>query len=224
MSKKRKETEKFILKYIQKIDPSGINKKLYEDVLFKNMSNKEFDEFMENIKTNKTFLTLTYPNSGPVKLDVERNLKIAKELGYDFFQHIIVKNSPTGIPDYKTPNKYMVYKLPVKRTVQLLSKKISIPTDNKSINLLSGQVTGKSKSSKLTFPELQILAGLGLKSSIVELMKYRGGDIDGNRALNTMLYKQGMASQEVLKNYATGVVSTKTLRAYLLASHLNNTL
>jgi len=217
MAGNRKAAEAFIVKYIDKIAPGGDNKKLYED-MFKTMTNKEFDMFMNDLENEKINLSVNIPTGGKIKLDTERNLKIAKELGVDFFERLIYND------EYKTPEKYLVYKLPIRRAAQLLSKKVAIPDGDNHLDLSSGQVTGASKASKLTMPEIQILSGLGLKKSIVELMKYRGGDLDGNRAMNMLLYKQGRVSQEVLKQYSGGVVSTKTLKAYFEAAHLRNTL
>jgi len=218
----RKEVEAYIVKYIDKLAPGGANKKLYLD-LFKNMNNKEFDKFMTNLRDKKITLSIIVPNESNIKIDVERNFKIGKELGYEFFQRLVVKGQP-GLPDYKTPQKFLVYKLPLRRAAQLLTKKISIPDDDKSIDLTTGQVTGKSKGTKITYPELQILAGMGMSVTIKELLKYRGGDLGSMNAMNTILYKEGQVSGQQLDQYSTGVVSTKTLKSYWLASHIKSTL
>ncbi len=220
---KRKQVEEYILKYIGKIVTGEENINLYKD-LFKSMSDKEFDEFMYKLKDRQITLSIIVPNGYKnTKVSVENNFKVAKEIGYEFFQRIKVTGDPE-IPDYITPNKYLVYKLPIKRAAQLLSKKISIPESDKKIDTLSGQVTGESKSSKLTLPELQILIGLGLKDSVKELMKIRGGDLGSTNAMTAMLYKQGMATQQNIEQYSTGVVSTKSLKAYLNSMHIRNTL
>jgi len=216
---KRKETEEFILKYIDKIASGGDNKQLYID-LFKSMNNNQFEKFMNDLRTGKLNLAVIAPNGGNVKLTVNNNLKVAKELGYDFFQHIDIG----GDFPYRTPNKYMVYRLPIRRAAQLLTKKISIPTDNKSIDLTTGQVTGKSKSSKITMPEIQILAGLGLNDSIKELMTTRGGNLTRANAANKLLLTQGSVSSKVLDSYGGKVVSTETLKSYFIASHIDNNL
>jgi hypothetical protein len=215
----RKDTEEYILKYIDKIAPNGVNKQLYVD-LFKSMNNSQFDKFMNDLRIGNINLSVIAPNGGDVKLSVDNNIKIAKELGYEFFQHIDVG----GEFPYRTPNTYMVYRLPIRRAAQLLTKKISIPTDSKSIDLTTGQVTGKSKSSKITMPEIQILAGLGLSDSIKELMKVRGGNLTQMNAANKLLMTQGSVSQKVLDSYGGDVVSTKTLKAYFIASHIDNNL
>jgi len=216
----RTKTEEFILKYVDKIAPGGANKTLYSD-LFKSMSDKEFDTFMKNLRDNKITLSVIIPNGSNIKVTVANNIKIGRELGYEFFQQLAVTGDK-NLPPYLTPNKYLVMKLPIKRAAQLLSKKISIPKDNKSIDLTTGQVTGKSKGSKLTAPEIQMLTGMGMTASVRELLKYRGGDLGSLNAMNLALYRNGSVNSNTLEQYATGVVATKTLKNYWRASHIKS--
>ena len=223
MTGNRKKTEEFILKYIGKIVTGNENINLYKE-LFSNMSDKEFHLFMEDLRDRKTTLSIIIPNGNKnIKVNVENNFKIAKELGFDFFQRLKISGSKE-LPDYITPNKFLIFKLPIKRASQLLSKKVSIPEDDRSIDILTGQVTGKSRASKITLPELQLLIGMGMKDSVRELVKVRGGDIGANNAANAMLYKQGQASQRDIEQFSTGVISTKSLKAYFNSMHVRNTL
>lgn len=219
---KRKQVEDFILRYIKKIVSGNENYNLYQE-LFKSMSDKQFDQFMTNLRDGKSTLSVIIPNGSNIKVDVKKNFAIAKELGFDFFQRLKV-GATSSLPAYTTPNKYMVLKLPVKRAAQLLSKKISIPEDSSKVDILSGQVTDRSKGSKLTNPELQILLGLGLKDSVTELMKHRGGDLGSNNAMNKLLYAHGSVTQDEINKYSTKVESTKTLKAYFQAMHIRSTL
>ncbi len=219
----RKAATAFILKYIDKIAPGGENKKIYEE-LFKEMSDTDFDKFMKDLSTEEKFLPVVYPNLGNVDITVKRNLEIAEELGHNFFSHLWI-GEHDGSPEYLTPIPYLVIDLPLRRASQSLIKKIKVPQDNKTIDLLTGQPTGdgRSKGSRISFPELQVLSAMGLDSCTVELMKYRGGDQRGFRAMNTMIAKQGVANLDTLAQYASGVESTKTLRTYLLCMHLKPT-
>jgi len=223
MTPKRKKVQDYILKYVSEITHKNKNNiQLYED-LFKSMSDKDFNTFMENLRDGKTTLSVVAPNDNSVKITVENNLKIAKKLGLEIFQHLNYTNRE-NLPDFKSPLKYMVVKMPIKRVAQLLVKKISIPEDNRSIDLTTGQVTGKSQSSKITYPEIQFLAGMQLDNTLKELLKYRGGDLGGANALNASLMKTGRASEKVISQYATGVESTKTLKTYYLGMHIKSTL
>lgn len=220
---KRAAVQQLILKFIDRIVTGKENTKLYEE-LFKSMNDKQFDEFMNKLKNKEATLSIIVPNGDKrFKVDLENNFKLAKELGFDFFQRLNV-GEKDNIPAHTTNKKFMVLKLPVRRASQLLTKKISIPQDASVVNVLTGQVTGESKGSKLSNPEVQILLGIGMKDSIKELMKIRGGDLGSKRAMDLLLFKEGDASQTTINQYQTGVVSKKTLKSYFYAMHLRNTL
>ena len=128
------------------------------------------------------------------------------------------------VPTHLTPIEYLVVDLPLRRASQLLIKKIKVPDHSNVIDALTGQPTGESKGATLSHPELQVCAAMGLEDSMVELMKYRGGDNKGIVALNGMLSKYGTANLKTLSNYASGVESTKTLKTFLTCMHLKSTL
>lgn len=216
----RTKTQEFILNMIRDIarDSDKANYNLYKE-MFDKMNDKQFDEFMVKLKNGDVTLSIIKDNSRPYGITLENNFAMAKKLGFDFFQNIKVSGSKE-LPDYITPNKYLVYKLPIKRAAQLLSKKISIPTGASKIDTLTGQVTGEDKAAKLTMPELQILSGYGAKMSILELMKTRGGDLGEGNAMTNLLFRDGFVTQASLRQYQTQVVSTKTLVSYFAAMHI----
>ena len=220
--KNREETQKFIIDNIEALMPSSDNKKIYED-LFSKMSDEEFDVFMKGIESGEKKLAIIAPNFGKQRLSVERNLALAKKLGHNFFERIWIEG--TGdVPTYLTPIPYMVVDIPLRRQAQLLVKKISIPEDNKTVDNLSGQPTGASKGSKISYPELQVLAAMKLDSCTTEMLKYRGGDMGGFVAMNKMISRNGGVSLKSIEQYATGVESTRTLKSFLTSMHLENTL
>jgi len=219
---KRSEVTNFIADAIDKILPDGFNKKRILDFL-NQKTDKEFEEYLINLKSGKERLTIIAPNGREIKLDLERNFKVAKEYNIDFFKRIWF-DTPDGKGRYLSEDKYMVVKLPVRRQAQLLVKKISIPEDNKSIDALTGQPAGKSKGSRISYPEVQMLAAMGLNNTLSEFMKYRGGDIKGFNAMNTMIQRTGGVSLRAIEPYAGKVKSTETLSSYLTAMHLQNNL
>lgn len=218
----RKAAQDFILDMIEKICPGGENLSIYQD-LFSKMSDKDFDDFMVKLESGESVLAIISPNFGKSKLSVERNLAVAKELGHNFFERIWIEGKD-DTPTYLTPIPYMVVDFPLRRQAQLLIKKIRIPENNKSVDDLTGQPTGKSKGSKITYPEIQILAAMGLDNSLVELLKYRGGDVKGFNAMNRMIARSGGVSMKSLAPFAGGVESTRTLKSYLVSMHLDNTI
>ncbi len=218
----RKKTEEYILSYINKIDPSGENKKIYTEK-FKTMSDEDFEAMIFGIEQGSVNLAVVSPNFSHVKLDVQRNLDIAKELGHHFFQRVHMP-AKDGLPAYLTPIPYLIIDLPMRRQAQLLDKKISIPEDNNSVDDLTGQPTGKSKGAKISYPEVQVMAALGLDHSLTEFLKYRGGDEKGFNAMNTMISRTGGVSMKAIEPFAGEVKATSALRAVLTAMHLKTTL
>lgn len=223
-SKNRAVVEALILDYIKKITQDEDNLNLYRH-LFDSMSDAEFDMYMHKIKNDDIRLAIISPVGSPNnnKITVKNNIKIGKELGYDFFQHINFGSTATTNA-YRTPNTYCVIKLPVRRASQLLSKKISIPEHNKAVDSLTGQVTNKSKGSKLSAPEVQVLLGMGLTNTITEFMKVRGGDDGASRTMNQDLVNTGVATLARSNANSTGVTSTTTLNSYFNGMHIRTTL
>lgn len=220
--KNRKAAEAVILEYIEKLLPGSPNAQLYKD-LFAEMSDKQFDVFMQGVKEGTARLALIAPNMSEHKLTIERNFAVAKELGHSFFERIWIDKGDST-PPYLSPIKYLIVDLPLRRQQQLLVKKISIPEDNRSVDDFTGQPTGKSKGSKISYPEIQILAALNLDQCLIEMLKYRGGDVKGFDAMNTMIAKTGGASLQAIEKLGTKVKSTETLATLLRCMHLDNSL
>ena len=223
--KSRKKTEAFILNYIGKITHNNENNlKIYKE-MFKRLSDKEFDKFMHTIADDKNCLQIFVPNGGDVKIDTKNNFNIGKELGVKFFHHLTYKY-PEGSDEvnHTTDITFAVLELPVRRVSQVMEKSMYAGETTASRNVYTGQVTGASSASNMTLPEAQLLVGMGLEKTLKEIMKYRGGDQGGERALNASLDKYGEAKHELLDDYSTGVVSTATLHSYLNAMRLTNNL
>ncbi|EKD89636.1 MAG: Virion structural protein [uncultured bacterium] len=218
----RRLAEEFILEFMRDLDNSGYNVEKYK-LIFKNMTDKDFDTYMKDIRDNKKSLVVFTPMYKTKGITIENNLKIAKKYGLEFFEHLIISGKE-NTPDYKTPIKYLIIDLPFRRQSQNLIKKISVPEHNKSIDELTFQPTGDSKAARISYPELQILTGMGLESSIDELIRFRGGDRNGFNAYNAMFLRYGNANLKTLNQYSTGVESTRTLKIYLMAMHINQSL
>lgn len=218
----RKAAQQLVIDFVRKIDPSGYNSSLYEKK-FKDMSDDDFDKMIEGIEAGNVNLVFVAPNFGDVDVSVERNLDLDKELGFNFFEHI---NMPAqgDVPAYTTPIPYLVLRLPVRRQAQLLEKKISIPDSVAVTDDLTGQVTGDSKGSKISYPEVQILASAGLDNVLMELMKVRGGDDGAYNAMSTLIMRSGAADFGTIERFSTGVQAKDALSVLLRGMMLNNTL
>ena len=223
MAGNRKAAEKVIIDIVESILPGGGNKEVYE-AFFAQMSDKDFDDWMEKINSGEERPFIYSPNQAKVRLSNERNFALAKKLGHNFFERVWIDHKDPKRPKYLTNVPYIILELPLRRQSQLLVKKISVPEHNKSVDQLTAQPAGDSKSAKISYPELQILMGMNLPNTLVELMKYRGGDQGGFRAMNRTISTDGSVRLKSISHLATGVESTKTLSVYLTAMHLRNTL
>ena len=224
MSNKRVITQEFILNSLNSLVTDGSARRIYEKFVFADMSDADFDAYIDKLESGEEFLVVFQPNMAPDNISVRNNLKVAEQLGHNFFQRIWKSGAKDGVEDHLTPIPYMVVDLPVRRASQLLSKKISVPDDGKVVDALTGQVTGPSKGAKISYPELMISVATGAEACMVELMKYCGGDIRGNVAYEGLLSQQGEVDLNVLSNFASGVESTNTLKAMLTSALLANSL
>lgn len=219
---KRKEATAALLSLIEELLPGSQNTALYKERLTA-MNDDEFGQLMEDLESGKEILPLIVPNGSKPRLSIERNFALAEKLGHNFFEHLWLTDPATGTT-YKTPHRYLIVDLPLRRQAQTLQKKISIPENNQTVDQLTDQPTGPSKGARISFPELQILYAQGLGDSLTELIKYRGGDTKGYNLMNRSIIKEGGVSLKTLSNYNTTVKSTRTLHNYLLGMHLSNNL
>ncbi len=221
MIKNRKKTETLCLKYIEKLAGKD-NLKLYQD-FFKSLNNNEFFNFMSDLKDNKITLSIIIPNGGVKTLDTGKNLKLCKELGFEPFQRTVELIPGTNVETLSSVKSLCLY-LPYKRLSQHMKKGISFAENLKSRNHLTGQVSGSSRSAKITSKELGIFLGKGYTSAMDELMVARSGDLSATNAMNAFIDKYGEVSLEDVKRYSQTSQSTKTLDSYFKAMHLKTNL
>lgn len=227
MPRNRKAAEKVCLEIIDSIAPGNPNVALYQQLFDpkspKYLNDAQFHNWIERMRNKEGALVYIDPPGSKYPLDVMRNINVlGPKYGIEFFQHIWYQDESGDW--FLTPNAYLILPFPVRRQAQLLVEKISIPENNHSIDDFTGQVTGDSKGSKISYPELSLLKAFGLKKTIEEFMHWRGGDVKGNRLMNQQILKTGGASMKALEPYAGEVGSTRSLRNILIGMHYDNTL
>lgn len=212
-----------LLYFIDQFVPGSANREIYEQRLGE-MSDAEFEAFIGRLESGEEILALFVPNLSKHRITIERNFKIAKKLGYDFFQHLYLTDPHTG-QVVKTPIKHLVIDLPLRRQAQTLYKKSSIPETNQLIDERSGQPSELAKTARVSYPELQVNSAKGLDNMILELIKFRGGDAKAFNAMNRQILESGEASLEAIAAQGpTTVKATQTLAVLLKSMHLNSNL
>lgn len=215
--------EKEILYFIDMFRPGSSNVDIYKD-LFSRMNDKEFFSYIESLD-NGNILPLYVPPAEEPLLTIDNLEKVAKALDFSYRQHLYLTDPGTG-QVYKTQAKHFIGMLPVRRQVQMLVKKSSIPQSNHIVDERTGQATGESKGSRLSGPEINVNASKGLTNMVIELIKFRGGDEKSYNAMNKSIIETGEVSMaSIMAETPSTVKSNKTLHIYLKGGmHLKNTI
>lgn len=214
MEPNRAKAKSICIQRMKEWDPSGQNAKNYED-LFNQMSNHDFDIFMQKMITGENPLSGVIPNFSDVAVTVENNVKMAASMGYEMYKRIWIHDPLTG-KRYLSPLKHLVYETNVCRQCQTLDHKISTATDNTQIDERTGQPTGNSKAAQTSGPEMMMLRSRGLNKTIIELMKFRGGDNESMRHLDNAIIKTGVGSMATVPGQAERMPkSVQTMSALL---------
>lgn len=222
MAKNRKKAQALWLTYIKRISQDDVNVARYK-AKFEAMSDKEFDAYVEKVRRGEEFTVLISPNFAKQRPSTEENLKIAKELGHNFFPKIWIEGK-RDVPTFLAPVPYLVVDGPVRRAAQSLQKKISVPDNMRVIDSMTGQPTGASQGAKISYPELQVCVAMGLEKSMLELMKYRGGDAKGYAAMRAFMSNYGQASLKNMEMFSSGVESKRLVNSFLTSAMLRSNL
>lgn len=173
-NKLRAKIEARICQVLDIMDPSGDNSKRMKE-MFSKMSLSGFDKFMRFVRDGQYQINLVMPNvSKPVK--IENFLAAAKEVGLNLQQRLWMTDEITG-KKYLTNESYLILNLPIRRTQQEWDKKLSVPSRDKKVDHLTGQVVGEDDAAALSAPEIQALGTRGLDKVLMELVRVRGGDV-----------------------------------------------
>jgi hypothetical protein len=221
MMTNRKAAEALCLSGLKDIDPSGVNVSLMQK-FFANMSDEQFENYYQAIKEGRDFIPIVMENLNGVRITMRNNLEVAKRWGVEFYQQIWTTDSVTG-KLFLTPVKYPVLHLMIRRQIQTLENKSSIPEDNKRVDEMTDQPTGDSKGSSMSFPEILVLFSRGYEKSILEFIKLRGGDLKLlSEAERTIRETGGVSLDSLSERMKTRVKSTLTLSTLLKGAHLDN--
>jgi hypothetical protein len=218
----RKKAEALCLSLLEELEGGTENVEVYK-AFFKTLSDKEFKVWIDALDAGEEVLAFYTPNGRGRVLSVDRAIKLGEKLGVKFFERLWLTDPVTGERTL-TPNAYSILDVTVRRQNQHLVKGISTAEHDRTVDNLTGQVTGVSKSAKLSLPELLQLQAKGMDSSILEMIKVRGGDEKAARYMKESVAQSGSFSVEGSKQLGSKPTITKALRALLLSVHFDNTI
>lgn len=200
----REAFKRSIVNDLKKLSPDTDNWKIIGEQIDK-LSDAEIEhmvEAMENavsgdINPDKPvyFVPIILPVGRGVNADIERIVKVLESWGLKPSDRVWMTDQTTG-QLILSNQEYLNIFIPKRRLAQTLDKKSSIPKDVSQIDERSNQTTGESKGARLSYPELQVLASMGLTHTMEELVKTRGGDLESQRRFQRSLIMTGQFSQD----------------------------
>lgn len=221
-AEKRKNFIDKVVSFVNDIDTTGKNGTIARSLL-EGMNDTDFWDYVKKINSGEETLSMYLPNHGTV-LQHKDLIKVSEKYKIPFWHHVIHYDKETQL-SYRSIEKHLVLKVPVRRMIQVLDNKISIPENNKFVDNLTGQPAGPSAAAKISFQELMAMYNQGLTQySITELIKYRGGDTKGFNAMNRALIENGQVSLDGIMLESGEVKAKATAGAYLTAQHYDNNL
>ena len=211
MNQKNKKIIDHIIKVMDTLDPSGANSARYKN-FFKNMTDKAFDRYMKLLKEGKVQIYAVFPNLKR-NMEMVNILNAAKITKTKLFQRLWMTDESTG-RKFLTPEEYPVFNVSIRVAQQIVDKKISVPESDTTIDGLTGQVIGDDRAASISNPEIQALFAQGLDTTLVELIKVRGGDIHAYNEFKRQMEESGVAELSRLSPSKTrSVVMTDVFMA-----------
>lgn len=218
----REAAKRVAVKWLDEIDRSKVSSREFVK-MFDKMTDEEVERFVDAVENEQAFIPAIYTNMTGSQITTENNFRVGDMLGIEFFQQL-AETDPTTGRVYVTPHRYPVFHLPVRRQVQMLKEKSSIPEHNNSISDMTHQPIGPSKGSALSFPEIQIFKTLGLNHCIEEAIKARGGDLKVYNYMEKMIANDGQVDLGAVIDAGTQTKAGATLAVLLKTTHIDTTL
>lgn len=203
--------------WLDDIDLSGRSTQFFLEQI-EGMSPEKIESWVQQLEAEQDYLSVIMQFNDNKSITYENNIKVAKKRGVVIFQrHWYV--DPKTKQEVLCPVVRPVYLMPVRRQIETIEYKISYSASNMKVDAHTGQVIGNDQASRISYPELMVVYSQELNWSLVEFMKYRGGDVKGRVEFNNLLRTTGDVSMENLLRTKTTVKSSETLQIYFLAMH-----
>ena len=164
---------------------------------------------------------ITMPNMKKT-LKIVDLLKAAEKVGLKTSQRLWMPDRTSG-KKFLTNQKYLILTLPIRRAQQEWDKKLSVPSRDRKVDALTGQVIAEDKGWSFSDPEIQSLNVRGLHNVMSELVRVRGGDVHAYGDFNRQLQENGSAQLSTL-DPSTRARSATIAKVLLQSMMLDNNL
>lgn len=226
-AKRRAMIEKMIYDTINVMDPpadgkgDGDNTKRWK-ALLSNMSDKEFEKFIDHLRNKRCQLNIVMPNMKKTP-KIPNLLQAAKMVGLKTSHRLWLPDRTRPGKKFLTNEKYLVLEIPIRRAQQEWDKKLQVPSRDSHVDALTGQVIMDDKACHLSTPEIQSLSTRGLNATLAELIRVRGGDVVAYGDFNRQLQEAGEAklgSLDPRTRARSGVISHVLLESMMFENNL----
>lgn len=193
------------MKVIKVLDPSGYNTLRYKDK-FAKMNETKFKAYIKALSEGTTQIDVQFP---PVETSLHMDdIYAAAEITKTKLFQRIWMTDPITQEEYLSNEEYLIANVPIRRLQQFVAKKMSVPDNDNKTDMLTGQVIQESRATSMSNPEIQMLYAKGLKNTLLELVKVRGGDVTAYSEFKRQLEETGFSdiSQVLNGNTHAGAV------------------
>lgn len=224
MDPKRKKFQDQWIDFIKEMGASANQIKMYQN-RFAELSDDQFRKVVTELRANnETFPLLTFNmDTSDDNITHEKVMEIGEKYGIVWHEKLVLTDPITGDTNI-TPNEYLIIEGSSRRLTQHVYKKRSTSENEYTVDRMSGQVTGDSKSSTMSKTELGIMAAKNLEKSALEAIKARGGDQDAWRNMIEQISLSGEVSIDPILDGDSRPTSLDTMNALLAGMMLRSTL
>lgn len=166
---------------------NGFNAAQYK-MLFSKMSDKAFDDFMTRLANDENYNLYFEADLHDAKHtpDLARIKAVAEKMKIPLTEYVALPYKRPEDPEHPpiTATKVPVIYVTIRPLQQMVDKKQAMASDNDSTNVLTGQVTGKSKAA--TFSNMQTIA-LTTSNQLTAVKELLGPRADDNVSKEKMI-------------------------------------
>lgn len=219
----RERAEIKIKRLMMDLDPSGYNAASY-DKYFATMNDNQFVDFMKKMRDDEHFnlffeMGLLDKKNSPSLAKIK---KVAEKYNIPLREYVAFpyKNpeDPENTPISATP--IPVIMVLVRPLQQMLDKKNSMVSNTDSVNILTGQVTGKSKAASLSNMQTISLTTSGQLKAVKELLGPRSDDQVSKMKMLETIEAQGDYDIDDIQLRSKDKQSLETMRVMLIGAGL----